>query len=122
MESSRLIIYKEIITIYWENHAKHAWEDPGILVLNVVVMVRIVMIKFKRVISILSCAVHFVCWRFAHLEIVAMLRKIKMKISAHLFCKDMLPNKMKSFCLIFKLTHCVWQTKQVYQLDILYCS
>ena len=98
------------------------YEDPGFLVLKVVVMVRIVMIKLKRVISILSCAVHFVCWRVAHLEIVAMLRKIKMKILAHLFCKDMLPNKIKSFCLIFKLTHCVWKIKQVYQLDILCCS
>jgi hypothetical protein len=112
----------EIITVCWENHTKHAWEDPGFLVLNVVVMVRIVMIKLKRVISILSCAVHFVCWRFAHLELVAVLRKIKMKISAHLFCKEMLPKKtIKSFCLIFKLTHCVWKIKQVYQLDISYC-
>jgi len=65
--------------------------------------------------------VHFVCWRLAHLVIVAVLRKIKMKVSAHLFCKDMLPKKtIKSCCLIFTLTHCVWKIKQVYQLYILF--
>jgi hypothetical protein len=104
------MIYKEIITIYWDNHTKHVWKDIGFIVLNVVVMVRIVMIKLKRVVSILSFAVHFVCWRFAHLEIAAMLRNIKMKILAHLFCKEMLPKKTINsffFPLIFKLVQCV---------------
>jgi hypothetical protein len=86
-------------------------------------MVLRVMTKLKRVISILSCTVHFVCWRFAHLEMVAMLRKIKMKISANLFCKEILPKKtIKFFFLIFKLAHCAWKIKHVYQLDLLCCT
>jgi len=101
------------------------WKDPGFLVLNVVVMVRIVMIKLNRVFSILSCAVHFVCWRFYPFRDCCNAEKNKIKIPAHLFCKEMLPKKtIKSFCLIFKLMHCVWKIKQVYQLDILrvYCT
>jgi hypothetical protein len=35
-------MYEEIITISCENYTKHVWENPGFLVLNVVVMVRIV--------------------------------------------------------------------------------